>query len=156
MLHLIPAPLHRALLCAAHRVRHSFRKVVKPDLTGVSVIVTDGQGSVLLVRHSYGSSNWAVPGGGCHRDENPQTCARREMEEELALDLADLRLLRERHETISGSPHTAYIFTATANNDPMPDNREIVAARFFDPDRLPEKIDPISAGRIALWRKLRR
>jgi hypothetical protein len=69
MFHLIPAPLHRALLRIAHRLRKRWLRLAKRATGGVTVIGLDEAGRVFLVRHSYGSGRWALPGGGLGRGE---------------------------------------------------------------------------------------
>ena len=148
MLRLIPPPVHRMALRVAHRLRSRFRRLAKPALRGVSAIIDDGEGRVLLVRHSYGSGLWALPGGGCGRSEAPEDAVRREIDEELGLALARLRMIETLEETVSGAPHTAYIFTARAAGEPRPDCREVIAAQFFAPDALPEDTGRITRRRL--------
>ena len=156
MLHLIPRSLHRALMPLAHRLRHRWRKLTGARLAGVSVFVTDMEGRLLLVRHSYGSRGWALPGGGMGRRENPEDAARREIAEEVGCALDGVRVLEQLEETISGSPHTAWLVAARTRDRPKPDRREIEEARFFPTHSLPEPLTPLTRTRIAAWRgKLR-
>ena len=156
MLHLIeklvPAPLHRALLPLVHRVRHRWRKWRKVELNGCCVIITNPAGEVLLLRHSYGPQVWAFPGGGIGKREEPRAAALREVREELGLLLDEVEWVGEMRETISNSAHTAHIFTAMTSQTPQPDQREIVEARFFALDALPEPLGRVTAPRLALWR----
>lgn len=65
-------------------------------LTAASVLFTGPDGGVLLVRPTYGSpGRHHLPGGGVDSDlgETPRAAARREVLEELGLDLAPGRLL---------------------------------------------------------------
>lgn len=152
MFHLIPKPLHRVALRLAHRTRHSWRRIVKPRLAGVTVIATNQAGEVLLVRHSYGPDIWSLPGGGRGRSEDPEEAARREIREELAVDIIGLELVSELAETISGAPHVAHIFSCTLAGEPQPDRREIMEARFFALDALPQDISQIASAQIASFR----
>ena len=157
MLHLIekllPAPLHRALLPMAHRIRHRWRKWRKVELRGCSVIISNPSGEILMLRHSYGPQVWAFPGGGIDKGEDPRDAALREVKEELGLTLDAVESLGTMREEISGSPHTAFLFTATTDATPQPDGREIVEARFFAPDALPEPIGRVTAWRLEFWRE---
>lgn len=151
MLHLIPRPLYRLLLRVAYRVRGQFRRIAKLPLYGVSLIARDSSGQILLVRHSYGSGDWTLPGGGCGRNEDPTQAIRREIREELAIELANLELLATFEEVVSGAPHTAYIFAAELSGDPVPDGREIIAVQFFACDALPSELSPLTKKRLAYW-----
>lgn len=149
---LLPAPLHRALLPLAHRVRHRWRRWRKAPIAGVGVIITNPAGAILLLRHSYGPAVWALPGGGMGAREDARAAAAREMREELGLALDMLEPVAVIEEVISGSPHTAHIFAATTAAAPLPDGREILAARFFVPDDLPPDLGRTTAARLAIWR----
>lgn len=152
---LLPAPVHRALLPLAHRVRHRWRLWRKAPIAGVSVIITDGAGAILLLRHSYGPAAWTLPGGGMGAREDAAAAAAREVREELGLVLDQLEPVAVIAEIISGSPHTAHIFAATTAAAPRPDGREILAARFFALDNLPPDLGRTTAARLAIWRDWR-
>jgi 8-oxo-dGTP diphosphatase len=59
---------------------------------GAACAIFDGRGHELLVRHSYGRLNWELPGGGSDSRESPTATARRELREEIGLELAADRL----------------------------------------------------------------
>lgn len=156
MLHLIPAPLHRLGLQWAHALRKIFRKVWKPDLFGVAVVLRDGEGRVLLVRHNYGPSGWALPGGGIGRYDDPAEGARREMREELGCELEALELLRAFSEVISGAHHTGHLFTARPDREPEVDGRELAEARWFAVSELgAAKLTRVTRERLAALGVLR-
>jgi ADP-ribose pyrophosphatase YjhB (NUDIX family) len=148
MLHLIPAPLHRLALRWAHRMRNRWLRWRKPQTGGVSVVAIDGEGRVFLVRHSYGSGRWALPGGGLGRGEDPDACARREMREELDCALEDLELAAEFEEPLYGSRHRAFVFTARFAGEPRIDGREIVEGGWFALDALPHDLVRFAAYRL--------
>jgi ADP-ribose pyrophosphatase YjhB (NUDIX family) len=136
MLYLIPAPLHRLGLRLAYALRKRLRRITRPDLSGVAVVLEDGAGRVLLVRHSYGPQGWSLPGGGLGRGEDPADAARREMGEELECELDALECVLVVQEQLSGAPHTAHVFTARPLTEPIADQREIDAVRWFARDEL--------------------
>lgn len=166
MLHLIerslerfaPGPLHRLALKVAHKTRHCWRKIAKPHLSGVSVILCEGaehngteqnRGRVLLVRHTYGPDCWLLPGGGIDRGEEPDAAARREMREELGIELTELKSLGTLEDEVSGTTHTAYLFSAVADGKITPDGREIAKAAYFEPHDLPGKVGSVARAHIA-------
>ena len=53
---------------------------------GVKAILSH-DGRVLLVQHTYGPRRWEIPGGGLHRGEEPIDGVRREIREELGVEL---------------------------------------------------------------------
>ena len=131
MLYLIPPRVHRWALRNAHRIRSRFRRAFKPHLAGVSAILRDGEGRVLLVRHSYGPRGWSGMGGGLKRSEDPEAALRREMREELSCEIEAVELAATLYEKLSGAPHTAYVFTARPVGDVEVDGRELMEARWF-------------------------
>ena len=148
----LPAALHRALLPLAHVVRHRWRRWRKVPIAGVSIIITNIAGDVLLLKHSYGPSVWALPGGGLGRGEDPEAAARREVREELGVDLVRVTPIATLEEVLSGSPHTAHVFAAICDTHPRPDRREVIEARFFPSHSLPEPLGETTRARIAAWR----
>lgn len=149
---ILPAALHRRLLPLAHTLRHYWRRWRKTPIAGVSVIVTNLAGDVLLLKHSYGPAVWSLPGGGLARGEDPTEAARREVREELGVELARIEAIGTLEEVLSGSPHTAHIFAAVCDRQPQPDRREVLEARFFPSHSLPEPLGRSTRARIAVWR----
>lgn len=148
----LPAPLHRAMLPLAHGARHYWRRWRRAPIVGVSVVVSNLSGDVLLLKHSYGPNVWGLPGGGLRTGEDPIAAARREVQEELGLTLARIEPVAVIEEVLSGAPHTAHIFAATCDQHPRPDGREVVVARFFPSHSLPEPLGRITRARIDAWR----
>ena len=149
----LPSSVHRALLPLAHIVRHYWRRLRGTPLEGVSVIITNLGGDVLLLKHTYGPKVWGLPGGGLKAGEDPVAAARREVQEELGITLTRIDPIGTLEETLSGSPHTAHLFAATCDQYPRPDRREISEARYFPSHSLPEPLGRITRARIDAWRK---
>jgi len=151
MLHLIPAPLHRALYRVADRIRRRWWGVRKPRRRSVNVLALDAEGRVLLVRHSYGKRVWALPGGGVGRNEEPHEAAVREFREELQCEIEDVRPLVSSEEPISGSLDLQHVFVARLAGIPVPDMREVVEVETFEVEALPENVGRLSRRRIDEW-----
>lgn len=150
MLHLIPAPLHRAVMPLGHVLRKYYLRVFKPRIAGVAVFIRDEQHRVLLIRQSYGSGHWTTPAGGAALDEDPEAAIRREVREELSCELAELVLLHTADETMHGAPQRNWLFEARVEGEPMPDMREVLEARWFTLDALPEEITSPTQRRLAM------
>jgi len=110
----------------------------RPAHDGAMVAVWLG-GRILAVQQSYRSSlSW--PGGGVRRGEEPREAALRELREELGLDVspADLLLAREMVVDWDFRREHVRVFELRLRAEPVLriDNREVVAARFVEPQAL--------------------
>lgn len=116
-----------------------YRLVFRPTSHGVRCVVQRGD-EVLLVRHTYGNRRWALPGGAMKRGEDPAQTARREMEEELGVDLPDWRPLGElRFRGAERARHHVFCFVAELADGELDLNAaEIAEARWYPADGLPE------------------
>ncbi|AZI35826.1 hypothetical protein NT2_10_00440 [Caenibius tardaugens NBRC 16725] len=150
MFHLIPAPLHRAALRLAHGLRKRWWRMARPDLVGCCMIGLDDRGRVLLVRHSYGTGLWALPGGAMRRGEDPAHAAAREWGEEIGCALADLRAVAVLDHTLHGAHNTVYLFAGRIAGEPVADGREIAEIGLFPPDALPPARSRTVDTRLAL------
>lgn len=148
--------LHRVALRTAHALRHRWRRWRKTPLAGVTMIARDAEGRLLLVRLSYAEAGWTFPGGGAKRGEDMAAAAARELAEETGCEAAKVRLVGRIEETLSGSPHTAHIFTCLTEDLPSPDGREVVEARFFPLHSLPHPMTERTQARLAFWREMER
>lgn len=73
----------------ANRARRLYWFIFRPERFGIKVLIKAGH-QILLVKHSY-DSRWNLPGGGFNpKRESPGEAGRREVREELSLDLPNL------------------------------------------------------------------
>lgn len=151
MLHLIPAPLHRAGLTLAHAVRIRWWQWRKPLLIGCRVLAFDEAERVLLIRHSYGSGRWMLPGGGVDRGEDPLAAALRELAEETGCALAAPILFGQVDEPLYGTINRVHLVTGTATGTVAGDGREVIAAEFFALDALPPDLSYLVDRYLADW-----
>ena len=151
MLRLIPAPLHRLGLRAAHALRKRWWRLAQVRLQGSRVLAFDARGQLLLIRHSYGSGTWMLPGGGIARREDPLDAALRELAEEVGLTLADPRCFAVVDEPLYGTTNRVHLFTGRAQGVLAIDGREIIEAAFFAPHSLPADLSPALARGLPGW-----
>ena len=148
--------LPRAFYHVAHALRHRWRRWRKVPLEGVTMIACDDQGRLLMVRLSYAEAGWTFPGGGAKRGEAMEAAAVRELAEETGCAARRVALVGRIEETLSGSPHTAHVFTCRTEDMPEPDGGEVVEARFFPPHSLPHPMTERTRARLALWQAAQR
>ena len=151
MLRLIPAPLHRLGLRAAHGLRRRWWRLAQVRLQGSRVLAFDALGQLLLIRHSYGSGSWMLPGGGIGRREDPQAAALRELAEEVGLTLVNPRCFAVEDEPLYGTINRVHLFTGRAEGVLAIDGREIIEAAYFAPDALPADLSPALARGLPDW-----
>ncbi|MDZ4307528.1 NUDIX domain-containing protein [Allopontixanthobacter sp.] len=152
MLHLIPAPLHRLAYRVAHALRKRWWQVRQPKISSVSVIATDLEDRLLLVRLTYGSGSWSLPSGGIGRGEEPEAAARREFREETGCEAGTLRFVGIQQDLLHGAHNSVHVYAAKVQGNPAADGREVMDARFFPLHSLPEPLSPFARRRLELWR----
>jgi 8-oxo-dGTP pyrophosphatase MutT (NUDIX family) len=119
--------------------------------TGAACAIFDGQGRVLLVRHTYGRLNWELPGGGSEPGEAPEETASRELVEETGLDAEIERLTGVYFEAGHDlGPMLHFVFRCAwhAGFDPIPSSPEIGDVEWWNLDDLPTPISDFTERRI--------
>ncbi len=72
--------------------RIAFWFITRPRTRAVKCLI-EHNGKFVLVRHTYGHKQWTTPGGGVDKNESSEEAVRREMKEELGLELGDVKLV---------------------------------------------------------------
>ena len=108
---------------------------------GVRAIVVDGDGRVLLVRHTY-IPGWYLPGGGVETSETLVAAIERELREETNVQIVgDMELVGFYHNPkTSMRDHVGlYLCRNWQQDSPPKPNLEIADCRFFALDELPDE-----------------
>ena len=104
-------------------------------IVGVSGVLLNEEGQVLLLRHRFHDSRiWGLPGGWLSPGESVYDCWRREVREELALDASVEGIVEHR-----ATSHVLefYLLGRIRGGQMKIDPVEILEARFFGADELP-------------------
>ena len=127
---LLPSGLRR--LALRHYPRPAFR-------VGVLAIVVPPEGGVLLLRHRFRAGRpWGLPGGWLEPGEVPVDGLRRELGEELGLDVQKHELELVTVSSPEGIPHVEIYYRLRSPVDHVPPNVEFDEHAVFALDELPE------------------
>ena len=137
--------MHLPLMLAFMRI--GIWLVVPKQRVGAGVVVIDDRGRVLLLNHVFHPViPWDVPGGWLNRNEDPAEGALRELWEETGITAELGPVVRLKKEDYPA--HLGIAFLAFANPQPMRLSNEILEAKWFEPDALPDKLVPFSRAAI--------
>ncbi|MBW3558164.1 MAG: NUDIX domain-containing protein [Proteobacteria bacterium] len=117
---------------------------------GVRALVTDRDGRVLLLEHSY-VPGWHLPGGGVDRDETPEAAAARELVEEAGVRPAERPRLLSVHDNRrrSRGDHVLLYRVERWTQEAATSRGEILRVGWFSPGDLPPGTTPATRRRIA-------
>lgn len=103
---------------------------------GVTVAIIEGDTILLTLREDF--EVWCMPGGGVNEGESLADAARREVREETGLEIELLRLVGA-YSRLGWFPLHTLLFTARVTGRALePQPGEVLEARFFPLDALPE------------------
>ena len=99
-------------------------------------LVFDDEGRILLLEHVFRpDSRWGIPGGFLNKGEQPEVALRRELREEVALEVSDVQFLNAR--TVPRPRQVEIYFLCRPDGVPSPSSFEIMKAEWFTTDNLP-------------------
>lgn len=106
----------------------------------VGAVITDQAGRILLLQHRFrpgqqSGGGWGIPGGFVKTGEQPEAAIRRELREEIGLEVENLELAFAR--ALERYRQIEIIFRCSAKTEVQTQSREISRAEWFTPDDLP-------------------
>ena len=100
-------------------------------------IIFNESGQILLLKHRFrAGSGWGLPGGFLEAGEQPLEALRRELREELALEVAEVEIFTAR--SFRKPKQVEVLFRARADGSLTPRTMEVERADWFSLDALPE------------------
>ncbi len=155
---MLPSPVQSVLYSLYRRLPVAGRLFVVRRMTpsfhvGAMCVVERADGALLMLRQSYRRRTaWGFPGGLLKRNEAPVDAARREVGEEIGIDV-DLDpvpkvVIEPRHRRVD------VIYTARAGDDaePAPCSPEVLEVRWFPRSDLPELTPEATTALMELGR----
>jgi mutator protein MutT len=116
-------------------------RLVEPRFTVTAgAVILDERGRVLLLNHVFRvGSGWGIPGGFVEKGEQPEDALRRELREEIGLELEHAEIAFVR--TLKKPAQVEIIFRCRARRGSgNQQSIEIKSAEWFTLDSLPSKL----------------
>jgi ADP-ribose pyrophosphatase YjhB (NUDIX family) len=123
--------------CNGSSVRCRCKPVEKPLHSSLAGFESTAD-KLLLIRHTYGHSGWTLSGGGIKKGETKEEAVKREVKEELGLDITP-EYIGEFTHTTEYKGDTVYCFVVRIEKvEPKIDHGEIREAKWWNINNLPE------------------
>ena len=114
--------------------------ILKPNRAGVKIIIKNNN-EILLLKRTYGKKAWTLPGGGISKNETPEDAVRRELKEEVGINLINITQHGSFQHEGKDIKDLVYVFSADVQNNTLNiNNYEIQEAKWFNIEELKDKI----------------
>ncbi|HEY4501562.1 MAG TPA: NUDIX domain-containing protein [Candidatus Paceibacterota bacterium] len=127
----------------------TFWFIFRPHTRGAKIVLVSG-GEILLIKNTYGYK-YTLPGGGIKKTESPEAGLKREIKEELGIDLETTRLLGSFVSTAEYKKDEVFAFAGgLSKKEVYVDNFEIDEVKWFQLDKLPS-LGPVTMKVLDLY-----
>lgn len=114
-------------------------RVTQPKFNaGVSALVFDELGRVLLFKHTYRKYEWGIPGGTLEYHEQPAEAMVREFYEEANMKIEIKKLLKVA--SAKEFPHLGIVYLCNIISGEFKPSHEISEMKYFDVNNLPKML----------------
>jgi mutator protein MutT len=116
--------------------RWSMRATQTRFTVTAGAIIFNDAGEVLLLKHRFrAGSGWGIPGGFLELDEQPEQALRRELHEEIGLDVHHVEIFTAR--SFKKPRQVEILYRCRANAQVKPQTIEVERAEWFSLQNLP-------------------
>jgi mutator protein MutT len=116
--------------------RWSMRATQTRFTVTAGAIIFNDAGEVLLLKHRFrAGSGWGIPGGFLELDEQPEQALRRELHEEIGLDVNHVEIFTAR--SFKKPRQVEILYRCRANAQVKPQTIEVERAEWFSLQNLP-------------------
>ena len=120
------------------RLRRWTMRLAHPHFTVTAgALIFNHDGKILLLKHRFrAGSGWGLPGGFLEAGEQPLDALRRELREELGLEIEDVRIFTAR--SFRKPKQVEVLFRGRADGSITSRTMEVERVEWFSLDALPE------------------
>ena len=116
--------------------RWSMRATQTRFTVTAGALIFNDEGQILLLKHRFRSgSGWGIPGGFLEAGEHPEQALRRELREEIDLEVWRVEIFTAR--TFKRPQQVEILFRCRANGTVKPKTIEVEQAEWFSVESLP-------------------
>ena len=119
------------------RIRRWSMRVTQTRFTVTAgAIIFNNDGKVLLLKHRFrAGSGWGIPGGFLEAGEQPEEAMRRELREEIGLEVEEVEIFTSR--SFKKPQQVEILFRCRADAEVKPLTIEVERAEWFSIEALP-------------------